>query len=142
MVNPCSMMVFMGAIANDGKAVMPYIINPSSLVGKKVREISTQDLNLKTEKMLDPSTAASLKSMMSNNVQNGYGGSYMFPGLNLCAKSGTGEVGNGKEPNAWFVGFLDDPENPYAFVVMVENGGYGLSTSGSIANAVLQDLVY
>ena len=140
MVNPCSMMVFMGAIANDGKAVMPYVINPSSLVGKKVLEFSTEELQLKTEKMLDPSTAASMKDMMAKNVELSYG-SYMFPGLNICAKSGTGEVGNGKDPNAWFVGFLDDEENPYAFAVMVENGGYGLSTSGTIANTVLQELV-
>ena len=141
MVNPCSMMVYMGAIANEGKAVMPYIINPSSLVGRKVKEISTKDLKLQTKKMIDAATAASLKDMMSNNVVNNYG-SGSFPGLAVCAKSGTAEVGGSKKPNAWFVGFLDDPNNPYAFVVLVENGGYGSSVAGSVANTVLQDVVY
>ena len=139
MVNPCSMMVYMGAIANDGKAVMPYLINPSSLIGKKVKEISTKDLKLQTKKMIDASTASSLKDMMANNVESNYGSS-SFPGLPVCAKSGTAEVGNGKNPNAWFVGFLDDPENPYAFVVLVENGGYGSTVAGAVANSVLQDL--
>jgi cell division protein FtsI/penicillin-binding protein 2 len=36
------------------------------------------------------------------------------------------------------VGFLADDEHPYAFVTLVERGGYGLSTSGPIVNNVLQ----
>lgn len=140
MLNPCSMMVYMGAIANDGKAITPYIINPSSLVGKKFLQLTTEEFNLKSEKLIEASTASSLKDMMANNVENHYG-SNSFPGLAVCAKSGTAEVGNGKNPNAWFVGFLDDPDNPYAFVVLVENGGYGSSVAGSVANTVLQDIV-
>ena len=140
MVNPCSMMVYMGAIANDGKAVLPYLINPSSQVGKKAKELSRKELGIKTKKMIDPATAASLKDMMANNVTNNYGSS-SFPGLDICAKSGTAEVGGGKDPNAWFTGFLKDPENPYAFVVLVENGGYGSSVAGAVANTVLQDIV-
>lgn len=140
MVNPCSMMVYMGAIANDGKAVLPYLINPSSKIGKKAKELSRKELGIKTDKMIDPATAASLKDMMANNVINNYG-SGSFPGLDICAKSGTAEVGNGKDPNAWFTGFLKDPENPYAFVVLVENGGYGSSVAGAVANTVLQDIV-
>ena len=38
-------------------------------------------------------------------------------------------------------GFLDDLDNPYAFVVLVENGGYGSSVAGSVANTVLQSMV-
>lgn len=140
MVNPCSMMVFMGGIANDGKAVMPSIVSPKTIVGKKFSEFSKSELKMSSETIIDSATASSLTDMMANNVKETYG-SDMFPGLNVCAKSGTAEVGGGKKPNAWFVGFLDDEENPYAFVVMVQNGGYGASTSGSIANKVLQEIV-
>ncbi len=141
MVNPCTMMVYMGAIANDGKAALPYILSPSSMVGKKAKELSTKELGLKTKKMIDAETASSLKEMMANNVTSNYGSS-SFPGLDICAKSGTAEVGGDREPNAWFSGFLKDPENPYAFVVLVENGGYGSSVAGAVANTVLQDIVY
>ena len=134
------MMVFMGGIANNGKAVMPSIVSPKTIVGKKFSEFSKSELKMSSETILDSSTAASLTDMMANNVEETYG-SDMFPGLNVCAKSGTAEVGGGKKPNAWFVGFLNDDENPYAFVVMVQNGGYGASTSGTIANKVLQDIV-
>ena len=138
MVNPCSMMVFMGAIANDGTAVMPYIIEPSSLVTdyfKKIPKVGT-----KTRDMIESTTASSLQEMMANNVENNYGSSN-FPGLDICAKSGTAEVGNGNQPNAWFTGFLNDAENPYAFVVLVENGGYGSEAAGAVANKVLQEVV-
>lgn len=140
LVNPCSMMVYMGAIANGGTAAMPYIINPSSLVKKKFLELSTTEFKLSTQRIIKPATAESLKEMMANNVKNNYG-SGSFPGLNICAKSGTAEVGGNKKPHAWFVGFLDDPEHPYAFVSLVENGGYGSSVAGSVANTVLQSIV-
>ena len=91
--------------------------------------------------MIDSSTASSLTEMMANNVVSHYG-SETFPGLDrLCAKTGTAEVGNGKSPHSWFTGFLNDPSNPYAFVVLVENGGYGIDAAGSVANQVLQAIV-
>ena len=117
---------------------------------KKVSEYGTQLLEKqkakipkfgkKTKSMIDSSTAQSLTEMMANNVENKYG-SDMFPGLNVCAKSGTAEVGGNKRPNAWFTGFLDDPEHPYAFIVLVENGGHGAQVAGSVANKVLQSAV-
>ncbi len=139
MVHPCSLMVYMGAIANEGTAVMPTIINPTNLVDKKIKEVKTAALE--KEDMIDPATASSLKSMMANNVENHYGGSSAFPGLALCAKTGTAEVAGQSAPNSWFVGFLDDEEHPYAFAVIVEEGGYGIDAAGSVANKVLQDLV-
>ncbi|MEI3504063.1 MAG: hypothetical protein V8Q42_10590 [Anaerovoracaceae bacterium] len=50
-------------------------------------------------------------------------------------------MGTGKEPNAWFSGSLNDPDNPYAFIVLVENGGYGADVAGAVANTVLQAAV-
>ena len=138
MVNPCSMMVYMGAIANGGTAVMPSIVKPSNIVSEKIDEATTA---LKTKDMIDEETAASLTDMMRNNVENHYGGENAFPGLELCAKSGTAEVEGQDRPNAWFVGFLNDDNNPYAFVVLVENSGYGSEVGGAVANKVLQALV-
>ena len=60
-----------------------------------------------------------------------------FPGLTVCAKSGTGEVGGGKKPNAMFAGFVDDEAYPLAFIVAVEDGGYGKATCVPILSQVL-----
>lgn len=137
MINPCSMMVYMGAIANEGTAVLPTIVKPTSFWDELMGRVPK--IGIKTKSMIEPETAYSLTEMMANNVENHYG-SDMFPGLSICAKSGTAEV-SGRDPNAWFSGFLDDASNPYAFVVLVENGGYGADVAGSVANTVLQDIV-
>ena len=135
MINPCSMMVYMGAIANGGETTHPNIVKPTTFMGKQIDKITT-----KTTNMIDSTTAASLTEMMANNVVSHYG-SENFPGLSLCAKSGTAEVGDYKEPHAWFAGFLNDDSNPYAFIVLVENSGYGADVAGAVANTVMQAVV-
>ena len=136
MVNPCGLMVYAGGIANDGEAVLPYIIDRRSMVDKQVSRITSR-----TKKMIEPGTAESLTEMMRNNVESHYGGESNFPGLELCAKTGTAEVAGQDTDNSWFVGFLNDDEHPYAFVVLVEEGGAGIDAAGAVANTVLQEAV-
>jgi peptidoglycan glycosyltransferase len=69
-------------------------------------------------------------------VENGYGDDN-FPGLTVCAKTGTAEVGGGKEPNAVFAGFCQDRAYPLAFMVVVEDAGSGAKTCIPIASKVL-----
>lgn len=136
-VNPCNMMTYMGAIANGGTAAVPRLIlditTPSGIPTSWQR---TEE----TDTLVQASTAAQVKEMMKNNVVQTYG-TDRFRGLDIGAKSGTAEVGGDKRPNAWFAGFLDDPEHPYAFIVLVENGGGGASVAGEIAATVLQACV-
>lgn len=136
-VNPCNMMAYMGAIANGGTAAVPRLIlditTPSGIPTSWQR---TEE----TDTLVQASTASQVKEMMKNNVVQTYG-TDRFRGLDIGAKSGTAEVGGDKRPNAWFAGFLDDPEHPYAFIVLVENGGGGASVAGEIAATVLQDCV-
>jgi len=64
-----------------------------------------------------------------------------FKGLEMCAKSGTAEPGDGIRPDCWFAGDLDRDECPLAFVVVIENGGAGSKVAGSVAAKVLQAAV-
>lgn len=136
-VNPCNMMAYMGAIANGGTAAVPRLIlditTPSGIPTSWQR---TEE----TDTLVQGGTAAQVKEMMKNNVVQTYG-TDRFRGLDIGAKSGTAEVGGDKRPNAWFAGFLDNPEHPYAFIVLVENGGGGASVAGEIAATVLQACV-
>ena len=86
---------------------------------------------------MSEATAQVLREYMANNVETKYG-SWNFPQLSVCAKSGTGEVGGDKKPNAMFTGFLTDTGLPLAFIACVENGGYGASTCMPVLNQVLQ----
>ena len=136
-VNPCALMVYMGAIANGGKAAVPQIIHKTvSALGIP----SLPSMTHKTGTLISSKTAEKLADMMAENVEKTYG-TGRFPNMDLCAKSGTAEVGPGQTPHAWFAGFLRDEETPYAFVVLVENGGGGSAVAGTVAGKVLDVIV-
>lgn len=137
LVNPCALMVYMGAIAGGGRAAEPYLIlKTKSGLGIP----SLPRLPRKTGRLLDGGTAERLAELMAGNVERTYGQS-RFPNMDLCAKSGTAEVGEGQSPHAWFAGFLRNEDAPYAFVALVENGGGGSSVAGGVAARVLDVMV-
>lgn len=124
LVCPYAMLRFVCAVANGGVLVEPKLIMDGS--------------EPIYERFMDASTASKLRQYMGYTAQTSYDAEHNFPGLNICAKTGTAELGDGSS-NAWFVGFLDDEEHPYAFVTMIERGGGGLSVAGSLTNKYLQD---
>ena len=75
---------------------------------------------------------------MRNNVVNNYG-DYYFPGLTVCAKSGTSQSDNGQASNAMFAGFVTDEKYPLAFVIVVEQGGYGGMVCPPIMGRILEE---
>ena len=134
---PISMLQYMGAIANGGKAAVPRLIEKSTTAYGLPTGIYFPH---KSAQLIDEKTAGTIADLMHNNVIQTYGQD-RFPGMDICAKSGTAEVGAGKSPNAWFTGFLRDDATPYAFIVLVENGGGGSSVAGTVASRVLQAAV-
>ena len=134
-VNPLAMMVYAGAIAGDGKAAKPVLLRGNVLLEKGETLLNRDSARGRggSVSLLAAGTARQIRDMMRNNVKANYGdGNY--PGLSLHAKTGTAEVGRGKSPHSWFVGFSGD----YAFAVCLENSGYGASAAGPAANRVLQ----
>ena len=64
--------------------------------------------------------------------------SIAFGGMKeVCAKTGTAEVGENKKPNAWIAGFSKNESTPYAFVVVMENAGGGAQYAIPVAANVL-----
>ena len=137
LVNPCALMVYMGAVAGGGRAAEPYLI----LKTKNALGIpSLPHITGSTGSLVARGTAEKLAELMHENVEKTYG-TGRFPNMDLCAKSGTAEVGEGQTPHAWFAGFLRNEDAPYAFVVLVENGGGGSSVAGTVAGKVLDVMV-
>ena len=131
LVNPCAMMVYMGAIANGGEPVQPTLIKSATFIKELTGGRSLG-------RYIDSDTAAELKDMMKNNVVENYG-EWNFEGMDMYAKSGTAEVGS-RNPDAWFVGFTADEDAPYAFVVWVKEGGFGSEVAAPIAARVIRSL--
>lgn len=137
LVNPCALMVYMGAIAGGGKAAEPYLILKTR---NGLGLPSLPHWTRRTGALIDPATAEKLADLMAGNVEKTYGKS-RFPNMDLCAKSGTAEVGEGEAPHAWFAGFLRNEDAPLAFVVLVEHGGGGSAVAGGVAGRVLDVIV-
>ena len=132
LVNPCAFLTFVGSIAGGGEGAMPYVVE-NVLVGN-TRTYTAKPQ--KVENTISKNTARIVTEYMRNNVKNKYGDEY-FPGLAVCAKTGTAEVGGDKKPNAMLAGFVADGNYPLAFIVCVEDGGYGAKVCLPIASQVL-----
>lgn len=133
-INPCSFMTFMGAVANGGIAVNPYVVKEVTCDGKTTYQAQA----VTSDRIMPESVAETLQEMMRNNVLKNYGAEN-FPGMTVCAKSGTGQVGGDQKSNAMFTGFVMDEQYPLAFIVAVEDAGYGRAVCVPILSKVLAD---
>jgi peptidoglycan glycosyltransferase len=131
-INPCSFLRFVGAIANGGVATAPYVVEKVQVGNSTTYQART----VTGQRLLSENTARVLREYMGNNVTAKYGAD-RFPDLSVAAKSGTGEVGGGKRPNAMFTGFVTDADLPLAFICCVEDGGYGATVCIPVLSKVL-----
>lgn len=130
-VNPMQMAVICGAIANGGTAKSPTLIKDGSLLSMLGVSLSGD-----TGELFKPDTAARLDEIMRYTITDYYGDN-LFGGLTVCAKTGTAEVGDDKEPTAWMVGYAKDEDCPLAFACVVEEAGFGFTYAGPVAQAAM-----
>ena len=124
LVNPYAMVRYLSAIANGGTVTEPIL-----LLGN----------NNGSTRLLRQETAEKIDEMMSYTFTTHYAPSGAFPGLDLCAKTGTAELGDGSS-HSWFVGYTHSGP-PLAFAVCIERGGEGFANAAKVASAVLQEAV-
>lgn len=134
LINPARYLTFMGTVASGGQGVEPYLVSRVTSGEDVTYEAEAKE----TQRIMSEKTAETVKAYMRNNVSSGYGDEN-FRGLNVCAKSGTSQLGGGQKSNAMFAGFVTDEKYPLAFIVVVENGGYGAATCVPVISAVLDE---
>jgi len=125
-VTPLQMLLVSAAVANDGVAMKPYLVD----------QIFTSNLTLLSEakpeelsRSMTTSTAESLKSMMVKAVSSGVSSNARIPGVKVAGKTGTAENGPKDPYTLWFTGFAPAEKPEIVVVVVVEDGG-GLGQSG------------
>lgn len=128
---PCSFLKFVGAIANDGVPVNPYVVEKITKGTKTTyqAQVTTQ------QQIISSETAETIRNYMRSSAVS-YN-AQRFGQLTVCAKTGTAQVEGQAKPNAMLTGFVMDPEYPLAFIVCVENAGYGSEVAIPIAQTVL-----
>ncbi|WP_099205461.1 penicillin-binding transpeptidase domain-containing protein [Scatolibacter rhodanostii] len=129
LANPYHMMTLMGAIATDGSYVQPKLTNSMDLLGS---------LNAGSNRYMNSQQAEQLRTAMRTVVSDYYGDSFFPADMQISAKTGTAEVGSDEGDTCWIVGFSNNPNTPYAFAVVVEEGESALQTAGSVAVEMLQ----
>lgn len=133
LVNPYHMLTLVGSIANNGTAVLPYVVSEVSTPEGRIIE----ETEAVRREYISSNSANLLKELMRFTVEDNYG-DWRFKGLRMCGKTGTAEISDEEEPHSWFVGFSENSACPVAIVVVVENGGWGSSAALPIASSVME----
>ncbi len=117
LISPIQLMIWQSAIANGtGRVTMPHLISKVTDVKGKVTETASTDYS---KKLFSEETANTMRQILLTNGANNY--SYLISGYDLGIKSGTAQVEDGAKENSLLVGFVDDPDLPVAFCVVLED---------------------
>lgn len=134
LTSPFTMMKLSGVIANNGSFVEPRLIKS---VNNAVGIPTIINLPIK-KSVISANTANELKEMMKLSATYSFGEN-LVEKYSLRCKTGTAEVEKGA-PHSWLTGFLDNKKTPYAFAIIIENGGGAATATRYILNTLLKSL--
>jgi len=136
---PLHMCMVAASIANEGVMMEPRLLAKVQSPAGVVRLRYSQKVYAR---VCDTQTARTLDQFMKNVVSKGTGTAARVNGLTIAGKTGSAEGAiDGKDAtHAWFVGYIAQPELPYALCVLVEGGGSGGSVAAPIAARIFKYL--
>lgn len=130
---PLTMALVAATVANDGLAMTPHVV--AAITGRDGRELRRTQPR-PWQQAVSAAAATVVRQGMAQVVANGTATALAIDGIEVGAKTGTAEVGEGEATNAWVIGYGGRPgEVPsVAFSVIVEaDAGIGEQTGGQIA---------
>ena len=132
--SPITLMKLSGTIANNGNEIAPRLIKS---IKNSIGLPTTINISLPTNK-IDSEHAKKLNLMLEQAAKYSFGNE-LANKYSLRAKTGTAEVEKGA-PHSWVTGFLANNKTPYAFAIIIENGGGAASSTRYILNVLLKGL--
>lgn len=137
LVTPLHMAMIAGSVANDGIMMQPYLVSKiTSNLGLTTRRGTAREYR----RVMSSATARTVASYMKAAVESGTASKAQISGYTVCGKTGSAETSNDKQvaTNAWFVGYLQNPDHPYAVAVVIEQGGSGGNLATSLGGKALK----
>ena len=137
---PLQMAMVSAAIGNGGSLMQPYLVETTR--GPDLAVLSqTQPRTL--SQAISGASAAQLRDMMVNVVQNGTGTRAQIPGVQVAGKTGTAQTSAGNPPHAWFTAFAPATNPQVAVAVVVEDGGNlgGAATGSAVAAPIARAIM-
>ena len=144
-VTPLQVARMMAAVANGGYLVTPHVVRdagPAWNAQSSAATISHPPARKIVE--LSPETLRQVRQGLARVVADPHGTAYKTvrtKGIAIAGKTGTAEVGNGKNDHAWFAGFVPADEPRLAFAVVMEHGGSGGSVAGPVAHRLIGSML-
>lgn len=142
-VTPLQMAVFFRAIVTGGTHRPTFLLPGSGeeqegKVGRmEAAETSVRDPTLReSATILSQETSKLLRESLLLGTTAGTGQLAWVPRFGSAGKTGTAEVGEGRLPHAWFVGFCPLVSPEYVICVFVENGGEGPAVAAPLFREV------
>ena len=138
---PLQMAMMIGAIANDGVVMQPYLVQEER--APDLKPISTAQPEELSE-AVSASVANDLKSMLVTVVEEGTGTNAQIEGVTVGGKTGTAQTAPGRPPYAWFVAFAPAENPTVAVAVLIEEANVapddisGGRLAAPIAKAVME----
>ncbi|MDO5716031.1 MAG: penicillin-binding transpeptidase domain-containing protein [Tissierellia bacterium] len=134
LVSPLNMAMVMGAIANDGNLMQPYLISQIIDPSGDVKQTTQPQV---MEEILEPALAHELMEDLKATAD-----SYQrinIRGIEVVGKSGTAEIKDKESTHSWFVAAApyDDPKFAVA-VILEDDNSSGSVTAAPIANEILE----
>ncbi|MEO0078246.1 MAG: penicillin-binding protein 2 [candidate division WOR-3 bacterium] len=133
LVTPLQLAVFYAAVANNGVACRPYLLDHADSAGHEVYRAQVRTTRLPVSE----ADIRVVKAGLDKVVEYGTAAAVRMKEVAIAGKTGTAQ--NPPRPDhAWFVGYApaDDPE--VVFSVLVENAGHGGSVAAPIAARLIR----
>lgn len=137
LLTPLHMAMITSAIANDGVMMEPKILL-QAISSSGATKAGIAPRVYKTP--LKAHEADVIADAMRAVVSSGTARRAAVSGLKVSGKTGSAQVAGQTETNAWFIGFLDEPDLPYTVCVVVQDAGGGGQVAAPLAGTIFSQL--
>ena len=135
LATPLQMAMVAQAVANDGKIMVPTIVDRvESSSGSVAERTEPRELT----QAMTSGEAAALRELMHGVVSYGTASSLSDLPWNIAGKTGTAEYGNQGNAHGWFIGFSDTGSADIVVAVIVENGQSGSAAAVPVARQIFE----
>ncbi|MFH1736440.1 MAG: penicillin-binding protein 2 [Actinomycetota bacterium] len=141
LATPLQMAVAYSALANGGTVYKPHIVKKiSSPDGNVINEIEPEKIR---SLGIDPAILGIVRDDLTQVISSGTGtkafAGFPLGSIPVAGKTGSAEM-YGRQANAWFVAYAPADKPQYIVVVMIEEGGHGVSAAGPVARKIIENL--
>ncbi|MFA5867480.1 MAG: penicillin-binding protein 2 [Actinomycetota bacterium] len=141
LATPLQMANVYAAIANGGTLFKPHIVkkvvSPDKGAVSEVKSAKIRNVGI------DPALLGIVRDDLVQVVTDGTGksafGGWPLDSIPIAGKTGSAEM-YGKQASAWFVAYAPADKPQYVVVVMIEEGGHGVSAAAPVARKILESL--